>query len=177
MGGCFSRALLTDRDKGSPAEELTFRQQELSLSSRSDGGGVIGESLSDYHSAASNLTVINTINLRRRDSEIIKTAKENLRKFPRKSSLKNTDVEDFLDKDGGSGQGATPMSNGVNGSGSNRDSKQEKGSDASADDLAPTSAPGQQQGDSSSGKDKTPPESLKRNVSFCQEVILIQYYK
>mmetsp|Transcript_5215 Transcript_5215/g.9329 ORF Transcript_5215/g.9329 Transcript_5215/m.9329 type:complete len:170 (-) Transcript_5215:122-631(-) len=169
MGGCFAKALLSEDEKSArrTVEEMEFRRHESSLARSSDASG------SDYNAA--NLTVINTVNLRRRDSEIIRTAKENLRKFPRKSSMKNKDVDSVLSSDRSSLSSDSDSRALMKSMKSSLDSDRSGGSD-----LAPTSSRTQfSEGTNTNGSQTDRPKSdqFNRSVSFCQEVILIQYHR
>jgi hypothetical protein len=231
MGSCFSRALLSKGPKAN--EELEFNKEEASLSQSSDNTAWP----QSFRSPSKPLTVVNAPGtFHRKDSDIIRAAKENLRKFPSKSSLKrnyNPDIELVLSSSGRkntassssarSGTGSsvsmsseassernksllgfhsTRSSEGSSGAttdnrnnGSHKDSSHHSysnGQDSSVSDLnhlAPSlqeeadEADEEERGEGSKGGKQnkksrtTPPPPLNRNVSFCQEVILIQYYK
>merc|ERR1739848_115293 len=91
MGSCFSRALLSKGPKAN--EELEINKEEASLSQSSDNTAWP----QSFRSPSKPLTVVNAPGtFHRKGSDIIRAAKENLRKFPSKSSLKrnyNPDIE------------------------------------------------------------------------------------
>jgi len=221
MGSCFSRAL----SKAPKAnEELEFNKEEASLSQSSDNTAWP----QSFRSPSKPLTVVNAPGtFHRKDSDIIRAAKENLRKFPSKSSLKRNyspDIELALSSSrrrnntassssarSGTGSSVSMSSEGSernksllgfhrtrssegttttnNNNGSHNDSSHHShsnGQDSSASDrnhLAPSlqeeRGEGSKEGEKQNSKKSktTPPPPLNRNVSFCQEVILIQYYK
>ena len=169
MGTCFTKAVLPQDKKG---DEVVFNKKEPSLTQSSDGmsWGGSGASLS-----APRKIVNQTVNLTRRESEIIRTAKDNLRKRPKQSSLK----------------GVSKRSEGNSGSLKSQDNETLSATNSGSELLAPSdvNSSGSHQEPDRDDRGKAPKSNrngnqpaaegekppIKRAVSFCQEVILIQY--
>lgn len=221
MINCTSYALLVAAN-----EELEFNKQEASLSQSSDTPWP-----QSFRSPSKPLTVVNAPGtFQRKDSDIIKAAKENLRKFPSKSSMKRkeVDIELALASERTNSSSARTVSSvsTMSSEGSDRNKSlleqhsnryhQEQGKDSSHHshngqegsplpnprslssdgNLAPSSSSaraqeedgyddyngksngsqkGKHKGQTTNSSGSSP--QLSRNVSFCQEVILIQYYR
>ena len=180
MGMCFSKEKYPEQAAGGE-QEVEFKKREPSLSSSSDGQHVFPSwrlSAREIFKPKT-MTIVNDKKVNRRESEVIKAAKENLKKSPGRSSLKIVG-ESARGEASSSDRPSTPETTGRFDS-ANSESEFSEGSSArgllgsssakSADPLPPAAMAVNGMSTSSSLK----PNRLKRNVSFCQEVILIQY--
>ena len=169
-------------------EEVEFKKREPSLSQSSDR---LSWRASDRGAREKQqaVTVVNQINLKRRDSEIIRTAKENLKKLPTRSSLKSFSTSEAGLTTATTMETVDTMSPADSGRdlleasrrATTRRTPLPPAEGSAASNLSGGASSQRANGDSegtgarSLAADKIESHRLKRTVSFCQEVILIQY--
>mmetsp|Transcript_28940 Transcript_28940/g.61034 ORF Transcript_28940/g.61034 Transcript_28940/m.61034 type:complete len:185 (-) Transcript_28940:425-979(-) len=180
MGSCFAKAPRFAESKEC-GDGLEFKQHEPSLSQSSDGMAWTSPSASQRQESV-RLTVVAAKNYKRRESEIIKTAKENLKKVPARSSLKlssartNSTVMSNSKRDGTGDQSEDAYPSNTS---STRDLLESGSAMSQNGSVAEGACPkGGAVTDPGRGKDLScQSHPLRRSVSFCQEVIMIQYSK